>query len=736
MLYLYLTPLIFSIFLGVILVLVILRNRINPSNRALSAVMLCAIVWSLGYTLEFLVPSFAAKVFWAKFQYFGIAPIPLAWLVFAFRYVGSRQWLDPPLRYRAALAVFPALMIGLVWTNELHHLVWPGIQVILVDDVQVMVFQHGPAFWALIVYSYSLLLFGSVKMVLGMLDSFYHHRRQIGLLLVATLIPWFGNLVYITGLNPLPELDWTPFSFIIAGMLFTISFFYFHLVDILPIAQQVVFAGQPDRLVVLDAQDCLVEMNQSARKRFVNTNRGFTGKPFPQIYPEITGWLARTPITETSNIEISEAEETDLRYYDLRITPLFGENPEPVGRLVVFHEITQHKKQQVLLEQAVFERTRELNQALDQMQNELTQRTLAEQRIAEVIESAPDGMILIDQTGGIMRYNAQAEALFGYLPNELLGQHFEVLMSPEFSPELHGYITAFIGDPACRQNSFGIALTARRKDGSAFPVEVSLGKLNTDDGFWVACSLRDITARIQAEEEQNRLLEEISRSHEQLRDLASRLQDVQEVERRQIAGELHDRVGQNLTALNLNLQVIQNLLKATDNPQATSRLADSLKLVEETTRVVRDVMAELHPLMLDKHGLVAALHSYAESYTRRTGIATYVMGDEYRPRLPRKEEIVIFRLVLEALTNIYKHAQAKEAVISLATAADRAVIMVKDDGKGFDPHATIKPGQVGRWGLVTMQQRADSIGAQLSIDSAPERGTTIFIHLRRHYNGH
>jgi PAS domain S-box-containing protein len=728
----YISPLIISAVLGLFLALFILRNRPAPGSRALVAMILGASLWSTGYALEFLSPGLESKLLWAKFQYLGITTIPLAWFIFAARNQGSPGWSRRSFRIWALLAIIPLVTLCLVWSNQFHGLIWRQVQLLSIGPVQMLEIHHGPWFWVYWIYSYGLLFLGSFRLVRALFGTVHLHRWQTRLALLAVLIPWFGNLIYVAGLSPLPGLDWTPFGFTFAGLLFVISLFRFQLVKIMPIAEKTVFIGLPDCLLVLDAQDCLVDLNQAARTMIGNPGNVPFGKPLSESMSELASWVSQADFNKEFRVEISQGEKPDQRFYELRVTPLYGPYSFPIGRLVVCHEITQHKQQQAFLEQTVAERTGELRQAVEQLQNELAQRTLAEKRFEEVIESAPDAMLLVDQAGSIKLVNAQAERLFGYSREELLGKNIiESLVPIPHRNRQRNYLMQFIDNPEGRRTSFGLDLSARRKDGSQFPVEISLGKLNTREGVWVACNVRDISESKKAEEEQNRLVEEIRQSREQLRALAFHLQEVQEFERRQISRELHDRVGQNLTGLNLNLQIVQNQLLPECSAQVQSRLADSLKLVEETTRQVRDVLADLHPPMLDEFGLFSALQMYGNIFSQRSGVDTRVTGSEIVPRLPPKDEMVLFRLVQEALHNVAKHARATRVEIRVESADEGVFLTVQDDGLGFDPRTLVTPADQSHWGIISMRQRAESIGAQLSIDSAPGRGTMISVNYRR-----
>lgn len=213
-----------------------------------------------------------------------------------------------------------------------------------------------------------------------------------------------------------------------------------------------------------------------------------------------------------------------------------------------------------------------------------------------------------------------------------------------------------------------------------------------------------------------------------LRATSHRLITVQEAERRILARELHDAVGQELTALSLNLTIIDAGLPDTTTPKVRERLEDSQELLEETTRHLRNIMVELRPPGLDELGLLAALKEHAMQVERRTEVAVKVSGVEPQPRLTPTGEIALFRIVQEALNNVVKHAQASEATISLQQNKHAIVLVISDNGIGFD---TARKPIMGGYGMgtTTMRERADTIGAQLTLESAPGAGTRITVEL-------
>jgi signal transduction histidine kinase len=209
--------------------------------------------------------------------------------------------------------------------------------------------------------------------------------------------------------------------------------------------------------------------------------------------------------------------------------------------------------------------------------------------------------------------------------------------------------------------------------------------------------------------------------------LAAQLQEASEFEQRRIAAELHDRVGQNLTGLNLGLKRLQSYCYGENNGLADDLFMDCLALVEETTRQVRALMTELIPPMLDEYGLVAALHWYGAQYTLRTRIPVQVLGDEFAPRLAHHVELATFRIVQEALNNVAKHAQASQVTIRLVADGDCRCIRIEDNGQGADPGISTPSSERAHWGLMTMHDRAASIGGILTITSQPGQGTCVGI---------
>ena len=227
----------------------------------------------------------------------------------------------------------------------------------------------------------------------------------------------------------------------------------------------------------------------------------------------------------------------------------------------------------------------------------------------------------------------------------------------------------------------------------------------------------DVTEQKASEERLRAAAETLSR-------LSRRLVEAEEAERRRIARELHDRVGQNLSALNINLDIVLGLLGEQASHEVRVRLRDSLALVDGTLQSIENVMADLRPPLLDEYGLGAALGWYAEEFVRRTHLRVD-FEDRARERtreLRPEAAVTLFRIAQEALNNVAKHAQAAVATITLEMKDDHFILQIRDDGRGFDPGAS-----TSRLGMRSMRERAEAAGGALALESAPGRGTAVRI---------
>jgi PAS domain S-box-containing protein len=354
---------------------------------------------------------------------------------------------------------------------------------------------------------------------------------------------------------------------------------------------------------------------------------------------------------------------------------------------------------------------------------------LSEQGFRELVDILPIAVYTCDAAGHIESHNRQAMELWGRVPR-LLDE------SDRFCGAYRLYTAegAELPHPECPMAAVlrtGRAVSDReivieRPDGSRRTAVVNIIPRRDEHGTLTGAinCLMDITDRKRAEHH----LKEYS---EQLRVLSNRLVELHEEGRLALSRELHDRVGQNLSALNINLSIVLGQLPDAVKGRVGARLKDSQDLVEATVDVITDVMADLRPPLLDDYGLLPALKSIAGQFAGRTGIDVSVRGPARVTGLSQQVEISLCRIVQEALTNLAKHARAENVKIEITMPPDQVTLTIADDGIGFDPTAYGPHNGRTGWGMLTMRERAVALGGTLTIDSEPGLGTRVTVTLKR-----
>lgn len=390
---------------------------------------------------------------------------------------------------------------------------------------------------------------------------------------------------------------------------------------------------------------------------------------------------------------------------------------------------------------------------LEQAQESLNR---AKQFDDAVMENMGEGLYTVDNQGALTFMNPAAEQLFGWTFSELRGRGMHDAVhykhadgSPFPAEECAGLEVLRLGKTLIAHEDVFL-----RRDGTFFDVVYSSSPLREDGNITgVVVVFRDVTARKQAEEA-------LRQAHEQLADRAKQLQALvelrtaklaksnerlrhemderealrrkllraQEEERRRIARELHDQMGQNLTALNVGLK---SLLDRQSRSGFDSRVQGLQELATQTARDLNRVAVELRPAALDDLGLVKAIRAFTETWSTRYRIDVDFEAGQYQPTgISSEIETILYRIIQEALNNVAKHSGATRVALVLRHTADHVHAIIEDDGRGFDARVASQSGNgSGRLGLLGIQERLSMVGGNFEVESAPEHGATLLVRI-------
>jgi PAS domain S-box-containing protein len=376
------------------------------------------------------------------------------------------------------------------------------------------------------------------------------------------------------------------------------------------------------------------------------------------------------------------------------------------------------------LERRVEERTAKLARTTEQLKLELAERKRveeslreSEERLRSVAQTASDAIITIDSRGNIVFWNRAAEKIFDYSADEAMGQPVTVIMPERFRKDHRNGMERVVSTGHSDIIGTTVEMVGLGKSGREFPVELSVATWKTKGGVFFTGILRDITKRKRAEEEIKRL--------------SRQLICVIEDERKRLARDLHDEFGRALTALHFGIEALHDSLPQELQGQKT-RCHEAIELIEDLGDNIRNISSELRPDMLDHLGLIPTLEWYIEDFVKRINglqIDFQTVGVKKRP--DAEIEIVLYRILQEALNNIAKHAKAKHVSILLTCSHPKLIFTIKDDGVGFERTEGILPSGANKQGigLIGMRERVGSLGGAIDIRSSRGQGTVIRVEL-------
>jgi PAS domain S-box-containing protein len=445
------------------------------------------------------------------------------------------------------------------------------------------------------------------------------------------------------------------------------------------------------------------------------------GQQYLQLLPVVLSGVLRQHGDRLARKEAEDALRKAHDELEKRVAKRTAKLAETTEQLK--QELSERKR----AEKALAESTRRLQVAYDQsiiyakrLNEELAERKrieeflrLREERFRSVAQTASDAIITVNSDGEIVFWNQAAERIFGYSADDVMGHSLSFLMPERFRKDHRKAVK----EAVCtgRSNLIGrtVEMVGLGRSGEEFPVELSLATWKTEEGKFFTGIVRDITGRKRAEQE--------------IRHLSRQLIKVSEEEKKRIARDLHDEFGQDLTALHFGVEALQSSFPESLKSQKQS-CEELVGLVEKLGDNIRKIASELRPGMLDHLGLVPTLKWFIDDFGKRVGgleIGFQAVGIKGRP--DPEIEIILYRVLQEALNNIAKHAKASRVDVVLTYSHPELIFTIKDNGVGLetmDPGESLDRESKGI-GLLGMRERVGSVGGTCDIVSNKGKGTMI-----------
>lgn len=492
-----------------------------------------------------------------------------------------------------------------------------------------------------------------------------------------------------------------------------------------------------------DTQGRYILVNRQWEALFHATRDQVKGRTDYELFPKEEAELFREhdrQVLEAGGAVVCEESATlgnELHICSFLKFPIMGSSGMPEAVCGISIDVTDRKRAEEALHKAreeletrVAERAAELVQANEKLQTEIVQRTEVERRLQRseeyyraLIENAMDIVTVLEADGTIRYVSPAVERVLGYAPEERPGKIIDAFVHPDDLPALKNALAEALQG---RLQSATMEYRYRHKDGSWRVMEATARNLLNDPAVkGIVVNSRDVTERRCAEEALRQKEAELRDNQTQLRALAARLLTSQEEERSRIGRELHDDLNQKLAFLAVEAEMLEQRLSESPEP-IRDRLRSLQRRAVDLSEDVRRMAHQLHPAVLDDLGLEPALRSYCAEFSALAGIPVKFSCQSLSDSLLPEVALCLYRVTQEGLRNIAKHSRAPRATVTLAGAAAAIQLSITDSGIGFNPGEVKGKGGLG---ITSMEERVRLVNGSILIESAPEKGTRIKVHV-------
>jgi len=361
----------------------------------------------------------------------------------------------------------------------------------------------------------------------------------------------------------------------------------------------------------------------------------------------------------------------------------------------------------------------------------ITERMQAEEALREseekyrsLVESTEDSIYLVDRNRMYLFINKEHLSRFGMKANEVIGRRYDDFHSKEETKEFKVRVNVVIKTRKSNRYVYESERVGGHYLQTLSPVKDMEGNIAA-----VTVVSKDITELIQAEKDLKQANEKLLREHKQRKILSKRLIDLLEKDRRQIAMELHDHIGQILASLKMDIEMIYRKLKP-EHKELGARITAAQERTIQAIKDVKNISRGLRPAMIDTLGVVSSLRGLFNEIQRQTDIEIHFFSRNVPKRFAPEKELAIYRIAQEAMTNILKHARAKNVFVNLVKKDEELSLSVEDDGIGFGQYMVMKTTEEELpLGLLIMRERAEQLDGEFTLESQAGKGTHVLVEI-------
>jgi PAS domain S-box-containing protein len=686
--YFYQVFMILSLAISLYAIFLTWRRRNLPAAPAMIALLTAIFVWTLGFLLEANSGTLDRQLFFNNIGYLGSMALPPAWFVFANNYTNTLKFMRG---WRLAfISVLPFIITVFIWTNNWHHLMWSDPQLTTTGDFTITSKTYGPMFWVALAHNYLLIAAGGIILLRRLFVGTTLYLKQAVSLIIAVSLPWIWNIIYVFNLIPVPRKDLTPVMFAISGLAIVIGLLRYHLFTNIPFAREFIIKQMNDGVFIFDIRNFLVDANPAALA-ITGTDKKIIGRKLDTL-------ISRSPLFghmmsgTAAREELALDTDSGKRVIEIETTPMVIQQEQPVGRLIMLHDITERRK--------------------------------SEENYRLVAENSADIIYKLNIAEGRYTYvSPSVEKVLGYTDKEALAKSPKDIVTP---PSFEKQRIMMAKDIQNGVSHNTLELEGIHKDGHIVPLEVHGNFIRNEAGMPVEIVgvVRDITKR---------------KKMEQQLIMQDRLASIGQL----TSGVAHELNNPLTGIINFSTLLLKSDLPADIRQDVTSIYEEA----QRTAYIVKNLLTFAHkqkqakqPLnILENVQKVLILRGYEQKVNN---IRVNVYGDPELPPVSGNSsqlQQVFFNIIVNA-EQFMLQAHKKGTLTIRAEKTGKSVrVSFTDDGPGipqenmkhiFTPLFTTKePGTGTGLSLSICQGIIREHGGKIWAESEPGKGSAFFIEL-------